>query len=238
MHLVRENILNVTLLAIMTLVSSCGVLKKNVRPSASLNHGLIAYYRCNGNVKDESGRSNDAVNHNVTFTADRFNRVNSACEFNGSNSFLEIAHKAYLNIGVNGSLSFWLKYYGGSSILLWKRKYSGSKGWEVYFGWPNELLVYTNEDAAYIKTGSIHAGNKWYHVVINDEYGNVSVYVDGKKVAENALGGFESTGENLLIGRDEIGNYFTGCLDDLRIYNRPLSEEEIRALYHMRQECK
>ena len=50
-----------------------------------------------------------------------------------------------------------------------------------------------------------------------------------------ASGDVSDTSSNLLIGRRSYGNYFIGYMDDVRIYKKALSEEEIKSHYWKRK---
>jgi hypothetical protein len=82
--------------------------------------------------------------------------------------------------------------------------------------------------------------NRWYHVVgvIDSDDEIMKIYINGANVAEirdqNLSSGIRDTTGDLIIGNDfgasGATGPFKGVMDDLRIYNRALSEEEIRIL--------
>jgi hypothetical protein len=73
--------------------------------------------------------------------------------------------------------------------------------------------------------------NSWHQLVgvVNNSIG--SLFVDGVQVASTT---FTSKAlSNLAIGRRSSGSYYwPGLINDVRIYNRPLSLAEIQALYN------
>lgn len=82
----------------------------------------------------------------------------------------------------------------------------------------------------------------WHHVVGTYDGATMKLYMDGVEVGSQAASGFISTSTDpLFIGtkHDEVnpdqhpGDYFQGKLDDVRIYNYPLSEQEIYDLVAM-----
>ena len=96
----------------------------------------------------------------------------------------------------------------------------------------------------YVSGTTIVADGNWHHVaaVLNSDgtptVGEVQLYVDGRLETVTSTNPSQaiitSTAENVLIGtRHESGsyyNYYTGGLDDIRIYDRPLSQKEIQGL--------
>jgi hypothetical protein len=81
--------------------------------------------------------------------------------------------------------------------------------------------------------------NTWTHCVVNCTNTAIEIWIDGKLACskEREHGRyFDSFAEpiiigNILYGGEGKNNHFNGALDELRIYNRPLSEEEITNLY-------
>ncbi|MBS1503808.1 MAG: LamG domain-containing protein, partial [Bacteroidetes bacterium] len=85
--------------------------------------------------------------------------------------------------------------------------------------------------------------NSWVDVAVNYSYPVLTMYINGKKVAtansELSLPGFPSPGHfgsDLLIGTNSVGinhydNFFDSAIDEVRIYNRPLTDDEIAYLY-------
>ncbi len=83
--------------------------------------------------------------------------------------------------------------------------------------------------------------NSWHHVATTireaeapNLYDDVTLYLDGKIATIHDIGLLDlwpiDTGQTLDV---RIGRQFNGCLDDLRIYDRQLSDEEIGALFRM-----
>src|SRR3990167_464828 len=77
--------------------------------------------------------------------------------------------------------------------------------------------------------------NQWYHVVGTYDGNNTRFYLNGVEDATPASGSGNMTNNsaNLEIGRRDDGYYFPGKIDDVRIYNRALSGDEIKRLYRI-----
>jgi hypothetical protein len=76
--------------------------------------------------------------------------------------------------------------------------------------------------------------NQWHHCVLTLNNGTAKIYVDGLLVYTQT--NVNSTAQNndlLLFGKSVWGgNLFSGKLDDIRIYNRPLNSSEVTTLYN------
>jgi hypothetical protein len=171
---------------------------------------------------------------------DRFNRPDAAQEFSGE-SFIEIPDPA----GPNGSISisFWMKITdrGRFRPIMSKTKAEGTKSeWRVGFGpipdhqWGMSLWHHAWKD--YLGNDTLPL-NEWtlLTVTADQTIGKISLYRDAKKVGEQPyLFPFSGSKESILIGKSVNsgrGDFFKGMLDDIRIYDRVISPEEIKQLY-------
>lgn len=221
--------------------------------NASLNDGLVAYYPFNSNANDESGTANNGIVNGATLSLDRFENQDSAYSFNGMNNFIEIPNAASLNpSAVTVATWFSIKDFltGGSwcnnqwQILLFKKNSLGAN-FEYFVvavgnGIDNvrgQITVGTasasgQQVGAY--SSEIVEPNKWYHVAATITSEEIRLYVNGVLQDTRATGFPLDHGDRpLFFGRtgEWCEGYLNGSLDDVRIYNRALSESEIQELY-------
>ena len=72
----------------------------------------------------------------------------------------------------------------------------------------------------------------WHHVVGTSDRNSVNLFVDGRKVDAISYTRPLSVNENpVLIGASGFGEFFRGSIDEVRMYNRAISEDEIQKLY-------
>jgi hypothetical protein len=211
-----------------------------------LEAGLVAYYPFNGNANDESGNGNNGIIKNsVSITTDRTGITNSAFNFNGGT--IEIPHKSYLAIqqGGNFCISIWVNKSGDENPvhIIGKRPAAAHEfNWLIGQhtspgGAPGGGLVFTgvtntNESGigySGISDSTLIKG-RWENIVGTFNQGEWNLYKNGKLVAsKKSLITPIDTGNPVL----EIGNCggwgaFIGKIDDIRIYNRNLTETEIK----------
>jgi len=97
--------------------------------------------------------------------------------------------------------------------LLYTRFYDGAAGNEI----PSKTVV---------------ADNKWHHVVaIRKNKTEVQIYLDGKLDLEDKAGagaGKTDNGADLEIGRYRAERYWNGIIDEIRLWRKALTEEEIQ----------
>jgi len=209
-----------------------------------LTTGLVAYYPFNGNANDESGNGHDGVINGAIGTLDRFGIGNKALYFSLGN-FVQVANSSSLNPEYV-TMCAWIKYqYGGtfSPRIISKvtDNYGNAcTGYEIYTltteisRSPSIRIGIYGTDRRIENTPLINQ-DEWHFIVgmYNGEY--ISIYCDGELIGYLAQNGVVTPNAiDLYIGKISRSgdDWFVGTIDDIRIYNRPLSNDEIQALYH------
>ena len=169
----------------------------------------------------------------------------SALKFDGVNDYVDIVDSPELDNTTTMSWSFWIKSNDVvTSDLGMVTKYeavNGERSWAIRNrGVAGEIDVGISSDGiAYEFKGSTSFGLQIgviTHVVITYDSGTVTWYKDGVFVetAENTQTSIFAGSHNVEIGKYRT-NYFNGLIDDVRIYNRALSADEIRQLYNQKK---
>ena len=199
---------------------------------------LVAYYPFNGNANDESGNDNDGTNNGAMLTTDRFGNENSAMSFDGVDDFVETSD--YTDRWDNWSTSIWFRTNSENSfqIMLGRELQGIYNDFEIHYNpyGNNKLLVETDgsQNNQFYSISEI-SSNKWCSLIATYDGVSKKIYINGtldnQQEDNDALIDLVAP---LLIGRHpgENGRYFDGKLDDIRIYNKALTEIEINDLYH------
>jgi len=233
-------------LAVLILLASCFLFHGVV--FAGLNDGLVAYWPFNGNAHDESGNGHDGTAYGATLTQDRFGNANQAYNFDGVNDYIDIG------TGVKPvfpcTVSAWFKTANDSV----RQDLFGNDMWSSTGCCYNGIVVTPAPSYVYCSYGDggpnvpssrrgIYAvidplldSAQWHHLAcVYNAHLNVDIYVDGVKMAtqwNNGTGDtiqYSSTPGKIGSGYDNFP--FNGSIDDIRVYNRALSESEIHELY-------
>ncbi len=230
---------------------------------ANLQNGVIAFYPFNdGSINDESPNGNDLTNTtNAKATTDRSGNSNCAFEFNkfpGPIEFLTTSKSDFLNNLNSFSIVLWYEamdtsIYGNSLEVLVGRgeglKCPDRKGeWSVglydcrrpAFGHNNSVWI-NRITSPYDCLSEVKLlTNNWLHIVAIKNNDNYKIYLNG--VLNNQANGNANCGTSLHLAQDLgdlfIGKEFTGMLDDILIYNRELTAQEVDELYHLDPCCK
>ncbi len=228
--------------------------------NGNLADGLIAYYPFNGNSLDASGNGlNGQLINGATFGADRQEIGQSALLLDGEDDYFEIPDNTLLRPD-SLSISLWMKARKVTSTthIYNKSVFSDHKNQQYSAfirppGLPNtntaccEIFIDVNNDGLCsveqpilnpaIYYASTYETNQWYHIVTVFAGQTNKLYINGvMKIAqkESTLNPIDKcAGGNLRFGAQ--ANYDINCLngtiDEIRIYNRGLSDVEIKALY-------
>jgi len=203
--------------------------------------GLIADYPLNGNANDTSGNGFNGTIYGGTFTSDRFGNANKAYSFN-SNSYTQLGSNNLPSGNQPRTVSFW--YNTSSTPTPQNDAYSE---WCLFnYGSRNQnqtftIFVYSDNDSTYAIRfdyyGSAFTGsqtlsiNKWYNIAVSYDGTTVSIFINGNlyssaNVNLDTGSGFTTIG----CWYPSIGwpFYATGYIDDIEIYNRALSNLEIK----------
>ena len=201
---------------------------------SNLYDGLVAYYPFNGNADDESGNGNNGIVYGASLTADRFGNEDQAYSFDGLNDFIVINSNFPLK---KVSVSVWIKPNTTAqegSVLFKSNDYKND--WGLFLRDSLYLLddIYDDNEQLY-KT---EISTDWHFIVaiLGHKKQNL-LYIDGELVGSDdfAYGTWKDINGYIYIGQrgtSRFNGYFNGKIDDIRIYKRALSKEEIQLLFH------
>lgn len=219
--------------------------------TSTATSGMVAHYKMNDNaadhvIADSSGNALDGVSIAHTDTMTVAGVINTALEFDGAVDYGRVTDNPLLNFGTGDfAQSFWIKTSGTISNKRLLGKNTGTLGWDTQIlGTSGALWVFimdaSGSTAATLTSITVNlTDGNWHHIVLNwDRDGNVTPYADnvaftGVSIASRS--GSISNANDFGIGVYS-GNWssskFTGSLDDIRLYNRLLTVQEIANLYN------
>ncbi len=165
-----------------------------------------------------------------------------AGNFNGSNDIVTLPTGSTQLETPSITVSAWINFTAATSsnydIFQKKRPYGNYRGYELYINLSNQAQFDIGNGSAYITGPSSSVSkNTWTFIVGSYDGNNINIYVNGtlKSTVANNTGISYSGGSSpgTYIGTDSgNANYFTGFMDDVRIYNRALSAAEVQAIYN------
>lgn len=200
-------------------------------PFTKLN--LVQHWPFDENANNAVSGGIDAYIHSAHLTTDRFGNENSAYYFDGDWDRMQADNAANFgkesftaNVWVNSTQTS-----GNGNIL---RTHNGNgNGWLFRFN-EGKIEIWEGKTAAIgVTSDKSYADGNWHMMtyVRNVEKMVGQLYVDGIYVCEYKMTGINDSPTTLWFGTYEVGEWYNGKMDDVRLYNRALTAEEIAALY-------
>jgi hypothetical protein len=212
------------------------------RPSDNLDAGLVGHWTfdgadISGNVAyDRSGQGNNGTIASATLT---IGKLGQALNLDGVNDTVTVADHPSLDCTSAVTVSAWFyprSLNGGWHVIaakgignnsnygLW---HDGSK-FTITFATSGWINHYTNQT---------YSPGRWYHLVgiLDSANNNARLYVDGQLDIDNQTETTDTPSNNdpFYITADYGGNWADGIIDDVRVYNRALSADEVTRLYNI-----
>ena len=218
-------------------------------PNIDVNTGLVAYYPFNGNANDESGNGNNgSVLTGTTLTTDRYNSANSAYQVDGINCPTPKGVSLPASItNTDYTISIWCKSNDSTkqNQCIINSYPHGYIGLNLNYGLPNTLnkMCSFYGNGPWLTNGdeiNWNSFNKqdWKNFVIVKKSNALFFYENGILAFNYPISVLSNPGTiNYFIagaisinGGSECYETFKGKIDDIRVYNRALTQAEITYL--------
>ena len=252
------------ILLVLTLALCASITFAQNIPSYVPTDGLVGYWPFNGNANDESGNNLNGTVNGANLTTDRFNTQNEAYSF-AQNQEIYIPNTENLNT-YPLTISLWYnassledgiasnifsKYvaaaWNGFQIVLSDCRNVSNNGTTVNNGYGvnswylrdynNRVIGYYGEDPFLQQNIS---SNVWYHYVFTLDSTGGKIYLNGQLIDSHSWTGNSGASNNQFLWK--IGGFYNswynGKIDDIGIWNRALTQDEITNLYYAENTCQ
>lgn len=209
-------------------------------PSYVPSNGLVGWWPFNGNANDESGNGNNGIVNGSILSSDRNGNANNAYSFNGISNYIDLGNPITLgNNPTSFTQSGWAYFndFNDAYVFISKRHDNSGNDWATPVTTLNNTFIFFADDAFYQNAPMVESNgllvNQWYHLSFVKSSDVYSIYVNGLLVSSitdsHQMGGSTN---NLIIGAQLAWpEFMKGSLDDIGIWNRALTDQEILALY-------
>jgi len=202
--------------------------------------GLVLYLPFDENTGevagDKSFYGNDGAFKGAGEPAWSEGHRNAGVDFDGTDDYVKVLSDASLQFDGDFSFSVWVKAVSEDDYDKIVRSDGATCRMYLYGRASTETLTIVVKDNNSHQAVSVVSGifdNSWHHLVVVAEGTQLKTYKDGEKLDEDD-GGFDTgfTFGDWYLGADSETHFFLkGKLDEVRIYNRALSAEEVKMHY-------
>ena len=211
----------------------------------NLQNGLVAYYPFCGNANDASGNGNNGIVNGAVLTTDRFGKTSNAYYFNGNAQYISITANnlpkndrtvsAWINVPISNYIGM-LMAYGGTGVC--------GTGYFIGINHRGTDKIMVSGHCANNETQATYVppANVWVNIVAVSSSNGTKIYANGILVSSSSAFFSNTIGSKLYIGssidfaginsyEDGNGLRWMGKIDDFMLWNRALSEQEVKSLY-------
>jgi hypothetical protein len=198
--------------------------------------GLVGWWPLAGDTKDYSGNGNDGVNNGAAVSAGW--NGNLCHEFDGVDDSIVITGAVGIPVGSSDrTISGWFNQRGAGSSdmkpIIWIGTPTYLQTTGIGVRTSTNCIGSTLYGGSYENDSTIQATiGQWFFVAATYKTnGDFTLYVNGSQAAYRNIANSINTSPNVYIGREPGGRALNAYIQDVRIYNRALSPEEISQLY-------
>src|ERR1043166_4610570 len=198
--------------------------------SRVLDDGLVGYWKLDepgssDACLDASGHGNTGSPHGTTVVE---GKVNKGRSFDGHGDYIDLP-----TVSTPGAITVAVWVYADTFLqngfIITKNPVNTQWALFLQFG----VLKWRGGAAGATISCAGPSNQNWHHIVGNKKGGEASLYVDGRLCASGPVPEIGNASAAISLGRYDTVNfdYFLGRIDEVRIYNRALSESEIAKLF-------
>ena len=209
---------------------------------AAATEGLVAYWSFNAcTAADDSGNGHDGTLYGPTCVP---GKIGKAFQFDGVSNYIEVPHPGYLD---NGTVAGWV-YFSSDPGTNWFWFCIGKEVTDSYwdyvnFGvhpeWGNTLMFGIWDSSwnwQWAMSPVVPQGGRWYHLAGVWGSEGLKIYINGVLQDTNPYtAGIPLDSDHCFLGANTYSlhgqaNFMNGIIDEVRIYNRVLTDAEIAQL--------
>ncbi len=204
-------------------------IKKFYARQKDLEDEMILLLHFNQNIDNEIAKVSEIPFNNIEYKKDKSRGW--CAVFNGSDNYID--YGTDIDLSDNFTLSVWVNptnLNGNKSII--------GKGKALSVKFRNGSLLFTTPGLKdHVMDSAVVQTNQWQQLTYVISAGNtVRFFRNGEIVGEQNAGEINSTEYSLLIGTNLWDEFFNGMMDDLTIWNRVLSDDEVKRYYQVTKE--
>jgi hypothetical protein len=201
--------------------------------------GLVAYYPLNGNARDSSGNGNHGMVYDLEWVEDRFGNKKSAAYFDGVDDYIRIPFSSDFDFSDTKELSVG---YWSDTLCAGLGRDTRNFGFGFMMGMDDNNTYKSQLSASFYWISIIYEkenDDKWHYYLLTADEKYLTFWVDSRLIERRSLYNakwekirlqdfYVATGYNPHIYTFDFNE---GILDDIHIYNKVLTPDEISIIY-------
>ncbi len=216
---------------------------KSSNKTPDIESGMILYYDFSNNpnrgdnatlITDRIGKNNGTVYQTVFNSTGGY--IGGGSVFDGANDYITVNLSGQFNSS-EGTVGFWVRDYGSAAYkdyISWT--YNASDFWRVEGDSGTSYVVYATSGgvAQYLQVTGATRNTTWRYLVVSyGADGRAAFYSNGVKLTSRT-NWIKMLNEptNLYIGSQSSGQFAKASIDELIVWNRRLSDDEISRVYN------
>jgi len=230
----------VLIVLIVLIYSSCVYAQKIV------TDGLVSFWPLDkdtvtGNAaRDIIGSNHGKINGGPKIVA---GKVKEAMLFDGVADFLDCGTDESLNLTDAITIETWIKPAsvgeGGKNAGPVCKAQTGAWGWQLRYNAPSGNFMgfqFNAGGSVWISVEQKLGVGEWYHIMGTFDGSEAKCYLNGVEKSSAKFAAITSSPDPFFIGQDGWLNVFDGAIDEVRIYNRGLSKDEVLQNYNAKSQ--
>ena len=203
-----------------------------------ISRGWVAGYSFDGNSNDLSGHAHNGIINTPQFDATLYKLGSKSLKVQSASNAVSVADHPELRFTNSLSISFWLHL----NALPQTGTVGGiiDKGVSSYIIalYDTGELTFSKNGVDEVRSSTLLTTGSWVHIVAIHTDGYRRFYLNGLRetanpfTRETGLQNFNATNDPLIIGSSPNNTFIDAHIDEMQIWNRPLTESEITALYN------
>ena len=205
----------------------------------------LAWYKFEGNGVDSQNAHDGVLQNSPSFSSDS-KEGNQSIDLNGTDQWMKLSYTVFKNSFTARTVTAWIKVDNTSGLQNIYEE-GGGKGFGMRIN--NGTLEARARDGYELDVSATFTSTSWKHVVARFNAGGLDLFIDGSLVSSDYNASFASVGYHsneagvgMRVGDDpfpETENaYFGGLIDDVRIYDVALTDDEVQAVYDENKSAK
>lgn len=182
-------------------------------------------------IYDNAGNNNGDLKNGVQRLTN--GRLWNALSFDGLNDYVSL-YQNYGSISNTFTLSVWVKpdNLGEVSPVLWSIFWVANKYPRLYVSDENRVGFQTEAGVGVNSPKNTLFANEWSHIAISYDGNELKLYINGALQWSRSISSIPVGNKKFFLGHDG-SNFYSGRIDEIRIFNSALSSQEIYNLYDL-----